>query len=149
MERVIVCPHCFDADHCFEEVQETYSSYLCFSCGFMSDSRYKIGSLELLDNLKKSPKLVQETAYEDKNRNILWFPSVINMGDLGMIFPEGTPEEYVWRYAKVIEIPEEEQDQYNNYDRRLDVDNAETFKRNEFIKACEAMGITRQMKQSK
>jgi len=149
MERIILCPVCLDADQCFEEIQKTYSSYLCFHCGFMSDSRYKIGSLELLDNLKKSPKLVQETAYEDKNRNILWFPSVINMGDLGMIFPEGTPEEYVWRYAKVIEIPEEEQDQYNNYDRRLDVDNAETFKRNEFIKACEAMGITRQMKQSK
>ena len=141
MERVIICPRCLDTDHCFEEVQETYSSYLCFSCGFMSDSRYSVG------NLKKSPKLVQDTAFEDEKRNIIWFPSVVNMGDLGMIFPEGTPEEYVWRYAKVIEIPEEERDQYNNYDRRLDVDNAETFKRNEFIKACEAMGITRKMKQ--
>ena len=147
MERVIVCPNCFDTDRCFEEVQETYSSYLCFSCGFMSDSRYSVGSLELIDNLKKSPKLVQDTAFEDEKRNIIWFPSVVNMGDLGMIFPEGTPEEYVWRYAKVIEIPEEERDQYNNYDRRLDVDNAETFKRNEFIKAGEAMGITRKMKQ--
>ncbi len=148
MERVITCPQCLDTDHCFEEVQETYSSYLCFSCGYMSDSRYKIGSLELIDNLKKSPKLVQDTAYEDKARNIVWFPSVVNMGDLGMIFPEGTPKKYVWRYAKVIEIPEEERDQYDNYDRRLDVDNAETFKQNEFIKACEAMGITRKMKQS-
>ena len=147
MERVIICPRCLDTDHCFEEVQETYSSYLCFSCGFMSDSRYSVGSLELIDNLKKSPKLVQDTAFEDEKRNIIWFPSVVNMGDLGMIFPEGTPKEYVWRYAKVIEIPEEERDQYNNYDRRLDVDNAETFKRNEFIKACEAMGITRKMKQ--
>ena len=147
MERVIICPRWLDTDHCFEEVQETYSSYLCFSCGFMSDSRYSVGSLELIDNLKKSPKLVQDTAFEDEKRNIIWFPSVVNMGDLGMIFPEGTPEEYVWRYAKVIEIPEEERDQYNNYDRRLDVDNAETFKRNEFIKACEAMGITRKMKQ--
>ena len=147
MERVIICPRCLDTDHCFEEVQETYSSYLCFSCGFMSDSRYSVGSLELIDNLKKSPNLVQDTAFEDEKRNIIWFPSVVNMGDLGMIFPEGTPEEYVWRYAKVIEIPEEERDQYNNYDRRLDVDNAETFKRNEFIKACEAMGITRKMKQ--
>ena len=148
MERVIICPRCLDTDHCFEEVQETYSSYLCFSCGFMSDSRYSVGSLELIDNLKKSPKLVQDTAFEDEKRNIIWFPSVVNMGDLGMIFPEGTPEEYVWRYAKVIEIPEEERDQYNNYDRRLDVDNAETFKQNEFMKACNAMGITREIKQN-
>ena len=56
MERVIICPQCFDTDHCFEEVQEKYSSYLCFSCGFMSDSRYEIGSLELIDNLKKSER---------------------------------------------------------------------------------------------
>ena len=148
MERVIICPRCLDTDHCFEEVQETYSSYLCFSCGFMSDSRYSVGSLELIDNLKKSPKLVQDTAFEDKDRNVVWFPSVVNMGDLGMIFPEGTPKEYVWKYAKVVEIPEEERSKYNNYDRRLDIEDAETFKQNEFMKACEAMGITRKMKQN-
>ena len=139
MERVIICPRCLDTDHCFEEVQETYSSYLCFSCGFMSDSRYSVGSLELIDNLKKSPKLVQDTAFEDEKRNIIWFPSVVNMGDLGMIFPEGTPEEYVWRYAKVIEIPEEERDQYNNYDRRLDVDNANTYNKNDFATALDEL----------
>ena len=70
------------------------------------------------------------------------------MGELGVIFPEGSPEDYVWKYAKVIEILEEERDQYNNYDRRLDVDNAETYSRYEFMKACEAMGITREMKQN-
>ena len=148
MEKAIICPVCLDNNQCFEEVQETFSSYLCFHCGFMSDSRYEIGSLQLADNLKKSPKLVQDTAYNDTERNIVWFPSVINMGELGVIFPEGTPEDYVWKYAKVIEILEEERDQYNNYDRRLDVDNAETYSRYEFMKACEAMGITREMKQN-
>ena len=43
MERVIDCPVCYNTDQCFEEVQEEYSSYLCFNCGFMSDSRYEIG----------------------------------------------------------------------------------------------------------
>ena len=80
MERVITCPVCWDSDQCFEEVQETFSSYLCFHCGFMSDSRYEVDSLQLLDNLKKSPKLVQELKVEDRERNIMWFPSVINMG---------------------------------------------------------------------
>ena len=105
MERVITCPVCFDTHQCFEEVQETFSSYLCFNCGFMSDSRYEIGSLQLTENLKKSPKLVRETKFEDKERNIVWFPSVINMGKLGMIFPEGKPNEYVWKYARVVDIP--------------------------------------------
>ena len=145
MERVITCPVCWDNNQCFEEVQETFSSYLCFHCGFMSDSRYEVDSLQLLDNLKKSPKLVQELKVEDKERNIMWFPSVINMGELGMIFPEGTPEEYVWKYAKVIDIPEEERHKYDNYDRRLDVEGAFTFSQNEFMKACDEMGITKEL----
>ena len=148
MERVITCPVCWDNNQCFEEVQETYSSYLCFHCGFMSDSRYEVDSLQLLDNLKKSPKLVQELKVEDKERNIMWFPSVINMGELGMIFPEGTPEDYVWKYAKVIDIPEEERHKYDNYDKRLDVDGAFTFSQNEFMKACDEMGITKELKES-
>ena len=148
MERVITCPVCWDNNQCFEEVQETFSSYLCFHCGFMSDSRYEVDSLQLLDNLKKSPKLVQELKIEDKERNIMWFPSVINMGELGMIFPEGTPEDYVWKYAKVIDIPEEERHKYDNYDKRLDVDGAFTFSQNEFMKACDEMGITKELKES-
>ena len=148
MERAIICPVCFDNNQCFEEVQETFSSYLCFHCGFMSDSRYEVDSLQLLDNLKKSPKLVQELKVEDKDRNIMWFPSVINMGELGMIFPEGTPEDYVWKYAKVIDIPEEERHKYDNYDKRLDVDGAFTFSQNEFMKACDEMGITKELKES-
>ena len=146
MEKVIDCPVCYNVDNCFEEIQETFSSYLCFACGFMSDSRYEVGSLQLIENLKKSPKLVQDTAFVDKNRNIVWFPSVINMGELGIIYPEGTPDKYVWRYAKVIKISDKEKAKYDNYDRRLDVDNAEIFKH--FIDACKAMGITRDIKQN-
>ena len=148
MERVITCPVCWDNNQCFEEVQETFSSYLCFHCGFMSDSRYEVDSLQLLDNLKKSPKLVQELKVEDKERNIMWFPSVINMGELGMIFPEGTPEDYVWKYAKVIDIPEEERHKYDNYDKRLDVEGAFTFSQNEFMSACDEMGITKELKEN-
>jgi hypothetical protein len=111
----------------------------------MSDSRYEIGSLKLTENLKKSPKLVRESKFEDKERNIVWFPSVINMGKLGMIFPEGDSKEYVWKYARVIDIPKEERAVYDNHTQRLDVDNAETFSKYEFLKACELMGITRDM----
>ena len=34
MEKVITCPVCLDTDHCFEDVQEQHSSYLCFKCGY-------------------------------------------------------------------------------------------------------------------
>jgi Zn ribbon nucleic-acid-binding protein len=51
MERVVVCPVCKDTDSCFEEMQENFSSYMCFNCGYMSDSRYRVGSVELVDNM--------------------------------------------------------------------------------------------------
>jgi hypothetical protein len=145
MERVIDCPVCYNTDNCFEEMQEKFSSYLCFSCGFMSDSRYETGNIQLIENLKKSPQLVQDSKFEDTHRNIVWFPSVINMGKLGMIYPEGTKNEYVWKYAKVIEIPEEEREKYDNHTERLEVDGAETFEQHNFMGACKAMGITKDM----
>ena len=143
MEKVIDCPVCYDTDKCFEDVQETFKSYLCFNCGFMSDSRYEIDSLTLIENLKSSPKLVQDLQIEDKQRNIVWFPAVINMGEKGLIFPEGTtPQDYVWKYAQVVEVSEEEREKYDNYDRRLDIENAESFGQNGFLEACKTMGIT-------
>ena len=112
----------------------------------MSDSRYQVGDINLVENLKKSPQLVRESQFEDKTRNIIWFPSVINMGQLGMIYPEGTTDNYVWKYAKVIDISEEERPKYNNYSQRLDVDNAETFEQKDFMGACKAMGITKDLR---
>ena len=112
----------------------------------MSDSRYKVDDFNLIERLKNSPKLVQDTKFEDKERGIVWFLSVINMGELGIIFPEGRPKKYVWKYAKVVDIPEEEQPKYNNYSQRLDVDNAETFSQYNFMGACERLGITKDLK---
>ena len=83
---------------------------------------------------------------KDLKRNIVWFPAVINMGEKGLIFPEGQPDNYVWKYAQVVEVPEEEREKYNNYDRRLDVENAESYGQNGFLEACKAMGITKDIK---
>ena len=147
MERVIDCPVCYDEDKCFEEVQKEFSSFLCFNCGFMSDSRYENDSINLIENLKKSPKLVQDLKIVDKDRNIVWFPAVINMGELGMIFPEGKGiNDYTWKYAKLVDIPEEERAKYDNYDKRLDVENAKSYGLHGFLEACKDMGITKDLK---
>ena len=50
MERVIDCPCCKDSDSCFEEVQESFSSFMCFACGFMSDTRFEKDSLQTIEN---------------------------------------------------------------------------------------------------
>ena len=146
MERVIDCPICYDTDAWFEDIQEKFKSYMCFNCGFMSNSHY---TEDNLDKVEKSSQLVNELKFLDEEREIYWYPSVVNMGPKGIIFPEGNVEHWVWRYAQVIEVPKEEQEQYpipgkegEYYTEKLDVDNAETFGQYEFLKACKLMGIT-------
>ena len=157
MEHKITCPVCGDTQRCFEEQQEHFSSFMCFNCGYMSDTRYRAGSVELLDNLNQSPQLVQDLQYFDEAKGIVWFPCVINMGELGIIYPDEDSQDkaafkatdkknYVWKYAKVVEIPEEERVNYNNYDKRLDVENAKVYSKYEFFKACQDMGIIKDLK---
>ena len=113
-----------------------------------------IWSPEVMVKLKSSPetassKIKQSEALElvifDSSRELRICSEKFNV----MLFPEGTPEEYVWKYAKVIDIPEEERHKYDNYDRRLDVEGAFTFSQHEFMKACDEMGITKELKERK
>ena len=132
MERVIDCPCGKDKDSCFEEVQENFSSFMCFACGFMSDTRFEKDSLQTIENEKSTPRLVTDLKFHDKERDIIWYPSVINMGALGMIFPEGNPKNWKWKYAKIV-----------------DIDNAKTFDKDDFLSACKEMGITKDLKGDK
>ena len=149
MERVIDCPICYDSDTCFEDTQEKFKSYMCFNCGFMSSSHY---IEENLDKVENTSKLVNELKFFDEEREIYWYPSVVNMGPKGIIFPEGTVESWVWKYAEVVEVPKKEQKDYQNpdkdgefYTEKLDVENATTYGQYEFLEACKKMGITMEL----
>ena len=50
-EIKITCPCCLDSKQCFEEKVdiENFSSFICFNCGFMSNTLYTNDS----DALKK------------------------------------------------------------------------------------------------
>tara|TARA_B100000214_G_C23839392_1_gene568074 strand:+ start:346 stop:804 length:459 start_codon:yes stop_codon:yes gene_type:complete len=146
MERVIDCPICYDTDACFEDIQEKFKSYMCFNCGFMSSSYYTKDTVKEAEGMVK---LVDDLKTLDEERQIWWYPSVLNMGPKGIIFPEGTPDNWVWKFAKVIEVPVEEQKQYpipgkdgEFYKEKLDVENAQTYGQYEFLQACKDMGIT-------
>ena len=152
-ERVVECKHCGSTDHCFEEVGE-YSSFMCFQCGFMSDTRF---SEEHDNSVEKDMSIVMnQMKIFDDERKIWWYPSVVNMGALGMIYPEptkvsektGKVKDWVWKFAKVV--PVEEGDAYaDGYDKKLDVDGAMTFEQNDFISAIKQLGITKDLRGEK
>ena len=147
MERVIDCPICFDQSRCFEDTQETFKSYMCFNCGHMSHSNY---TSDNMNEIKHTSQLIKDLAVEDTERNLMWYPSVVNMGKLGIIFPDGTPQDWVWKMARVVEVDEDEKEKYpipgkdgEYYTERLDVEHAVEFDRFEFLAACKTMGIVK------
>ena len=147
MEKVIECPLCNDKDRCFEDVQDTFSSFMCFNCGYMSHSNY---TEEKISEIPHTSQLIRDLAFKDDDRDIYWYPSVVNMGKLGIIYPDGLPNDWNWKFAKVVQVGEEEQKNYpipgkdeEYYTERLDVDNAQEFGQYEFLEACKSMGIVK------
>ena len=158
-ERVIDCPICKNPDRCFEEIQETFSSFICFNCGFMSHSDY-IEGWEGLDAVTRDGailvdklKVLEETTIEDEKVKLWWFPSVLNMGSRGIIFPEGSVDNWKWTFAKVVDVPVHEMAKYpipgkenEFYKTRLDVENATRYDKYDFLTAVKEMGIAKDIK---
>ena len=143
MERVVTCTYCSDENRCFADKQDDYESFMCFNCGFMSDSRFTKGYTELAEKEKTQPKLINQLKYFDEEREIYWYPSVVNMGRRGIIFPEGDEKKWIWNYAKVVDVPVAERDKYEGHDARLDMENASSYNKYNFLQACKDMGLTR------
>ena len=146
MEERTNCPMCGDLhNNCVVEKTEVdgkpFESYICFQCGMTSNSYLAFDSEKLEEYTKSHSKLMNDLKVFDKERDIVWFPSVINMGEKGIIYPDGDHVNWHWYYAKVIDIPEEERDKYDGHERRLDVENAQRFGQFEFMEACKAMGV--------
>ena len=152
-ELKITCPNCFSTDKCFEDVQEandsdkSFSSFMCFNCGFTSNSAYTWDSIELKKAQTGATQLMNDVALFDEGRNLMWFPSVLNMGKLGVIYPEGTKDNWVYKLAQVRPLTELEKkdEKYNGHTEMLDVEKAETFGQYECLEACQKMGIIKEL----
>ena len=143
----VTCPNCFSEDRCFESKMEIedFSSYMCFNCGFTSNSLYKNETDTLEKAKESSTQLMKDISMYDYNRKIHWFPTILNMGKFGMIYPEGTKDNWSWKFAQVRELSEEEQKDpiYEGHEHTLDIENAKEYGQYEFLQACQEMGIVK------
>ena len=153
MEKKITCPNCFNEKRCFEDTQKaedsdkTFSSYMCFNCGFTSNSSYKWESPELKKAQVGSSQLMNDISFYDEERELMWFPSVLNMGKLGVIYPDGVQNNWNYKLAEVRKLTELEKkdEKYEGHDSILDVENAKTYGQYEFLDACKEMGIIKEL----
>ncbi len=144
-EVKITCPNCFSDKHCFEETAMDFKSYMCFNCGFTSNSAYNNDSDALKKMQETSSELMREISMFDYDRKIHWFPTILNMGKFGVLFPEGTKSNWNWKLAEVRKLTPEEQKNpmYEGHEHTLDIENATTFGQHEFLEACKKMGIVK------
>ncbi len=145
-EVKITCPVCL-SKNCFEEKFSKnnieFSSYMCFRCGFSSNSQYTHDSPETEQLRKSSTELINEVSFYDEERELLWFPTVLNMGKFGMIYPEGTPTNWNYKFASIRKLTqlEKKDPKYKGYEEVLDIENAKIYGQHEFVDACYDMGI--------
>ena len=146
-EVKITCPNCMNDKHCFEETAVDFKSYMCFNCGFTSNSAYTNESKTLETMKEKSTQLVRDISFYDYDRKLHWFPTVLNMGKLGVIYPEGTKNNWNWKLAEVRKLSPEEQNNpmYEGHEHTLDIENAKEYGQHEFLDACKEMGIVKDL----
>jgi len=151
-EIKIDCPVCFNVHRCFEDTVENkdgkiFKSYMCFNCGFTSNSAYTWDSPDLKKAQLGATQLMNDVAFYDEDRKIMWFPSIVNMGKMGMIYPEGTKNNWLYKMAQVRQLTESEQkeERYKGHTEILDVENAVEYGQYDFLDACKDMGIIKDL----
>ena len=138
---------CFNcgSDQCFKESLNGEATIMCFECGFMTTEKYKKSNLEFQSQLSTTSNLVRELMKEDMETKLCWLPSVLTTRK-GMIFPEGTKESWTWSFAPLVQVEKEEQNKYlkpdgTPYSERLAIEKKQSFPKNKFMDACQAMDI--------
>ena len=138
------------SDKCYRIYSEPFTeeSYLCMKTGYSTNSKLKIASPELNEELERSPELIRAVQFFDEERDLVWIPTIMNIPGKGMVFPEGSLEKWGWAVASIIDIPEDEQKNYpipnkdgEFYTSKLDIENCKRFEKNEFDKALIDMGV--------
>jgi len=148
-EQKILSPIDGNSDYCFESHDERngITSYLDYGTGYTSNSLLQKDSKYVEDAEANQPKLVTDLKKIDGLRNLVWYPSVINIPLKGMIFPMGTLDKWTWEVMKVREVTEEEKEKYPMPDQKgkffktiLDVKGKINFPNTDFMEALKEIG---------
>lgn len=148
LPKKVKCPHCGGME-CFIEDADGVESHLCMNCGFTTTSLNIDGSMQMIDWIDTLPDLIKDLIWVDPQTKLVWLPSVINVPETGMIFPDVSEEEkWCWRAAKVVDIDKKEQSKYpipgkegEFYKTRVDFTNSKLYSKESFQEACKYIGL--------
>ena len=146
MNNLTVCDRC-GSDACMvDEVNQDIKTYMCFGCGFQSNSLMREGEEFYETQLQSLPELYKDLIIEDKFGK-KWMPSSINVAEKGMIFANGTSSnQWMWSAVKSILITEEDLKKdpilvKNKSKYKMDMSTIKHFSERDFIEALSYIGV--------
>jgi len=148
MDNLTICDRC-SSDACYtQEVSPEITSYLCYGCGFLSNSLMTEGSEFLAQQAEILPELYKDLMITDEHGKV-WMPNMVNHPDKGMVFAQGPGRDnWRWTGVKAVPVKEEEKKKYpkpgkknEHYEFRMDMSTAKYFEEKDFMDALEYIGI--------
>tara|TARA_Y100000034_G_scaffold403_1_gene533 strand:+ start:1373 stop:1858 length:486 start_codon:yes stop_codon:yes gene_type:complete len=127
MKIVSNCPLCEEKSlHVIEE--DGIGTQQCINCGYATTSNF-IGTKEDNEMYKTLPEEMQSWSKEVNDR--IWIPSMMTL-PFGTLYPENIDGEMKWAFAEMVDIPEEEQENYPDgnggyFKQRYDTDNQKIY----------------------
>jgi hypothetical protein len=146
MDNLKICDRC-GSDACYvQEVNDKIKNYMCYGCGFITNSLMKEGERFYEEQFNMLPSLYKELSGKDENTDLIWMPNTINIPDKGMVFADGTrASNWSWAAVKAIPMPEEEKKQFaekgKDYEWKMDMENMKHFEESDFIEALDYIGV--------
>ena len=149
MDNLTICPCQRQSDACYvQEVSSEIKNYMCYGCGFISNSLMKEGERFYEEQIEVLPELYKDLFWTDEDGKI-WMPSVVNEPTKGMVFANGaSSSEWMWGTVKAVPVKNEEKEKYpipnkkgEYYSYRMDMTTLKNFDKFGFIDALSYIGV--------
>ena len=100
----------------------------CINCGYTTSTKFR-GIKVDNEEFQKLGEDMKNWAKEENG--YIWIPSIITL-PIGMLYPVNIKKEMKWAFAPMVEIPEEERENFPNpqggfYDKKIDTDKATLY----------------------
>ena len=148
MDNLIVCDRC-GSDACYiQEVNQSIKNYMCYGCGFQTNSLMKKDEVFFEEQMETLPNLYKELMGEDYEGKI-WMPSTVNLPEKGMVFANGpSASNWNWGAVKAVPVKDEDKEKYpipgkkgEYYKFRMDMDTLKNFEERDYMEALEYIGV--------
>ena len=149
MDNLTICPCQRQSDACYmQEVSSEIKNYMCYGCGFISNSLMREGERFYEEQIEILPELYKDLFWTDEDGKI-WMPSVVNEPTKGMVFANGASSStWMWGAVKAVPVKDEEKEKYpipnkkgEYYQFRMDMTTLKNFDKFGFIDALSYIGM--------